>query len=304
MEERRIRTWVEEFLAYCRVNGRAEATIVYHRSCLKRFAKWCRTRNVETIEQVDRKLIRDYWGFLLDNYKGATSAARSVRAFFNWLDAEGEKTDNPVSKAGFPKKQQETIQPLTPEEIQRLLEAARRGRNGRRDSALILWLYDTGLRVSEAARLRIRDVDFNHGQATVRRKGGKTGTVVFSYRTARAVRTYLRKDRAGANEYEELFVTDEGLPLDRFNIRSILQRAAKRAGMEPSKVTPHKLRHSFAVAFLRNGGSALHLQAMLGHSTLDMTKRYVAFSGRDFREAHKRYSPVLNMRNANDEDDW
>jgi len=124
MAELPIRSHVEEFLAYCRVMGRADSTVVYHRSCLKRFAKWCKTQGIETIEQIDRKTIRDYWGFLVDNYKGVSSAARSVRAFFNWLEAEGTLTANPVKSAGFPKKQQETIQPLTPEEIQRLSEYA------------------------------------------------------------------------------------------------------------------------------------------------------------------------------------
>lgn len=300
-----IRHHVEEYLSYLEVMGRTKATVDYHYYALKRFAKWSKAQGVLHTEDVDKKHIRAYWRFLIDNYKGVNSAARSVRAFFNWLEAEGETGGNPVREAGFPNKPQEAIEPLSAEEVNALIEGAKKGRNWRRDSTLILWLYDTGMRVSEAASVRVRDVDFQGGQVTIRRKMHKTGTVHFSYRTSRSLKAYLRYERVQYQDVEALFTSQEGMSLDRFTIHSILRRAAERAGIPKERATPHKLRHSFAIAFLRNGGSALHLQALLGHSTLDMTKRYVNFSGRDFQEAHRKYSPVAHMKKARqDDDDW
>lgn len=305
MKQPTLKDYVKDYLDYCTMVGRTEGTVQYHRSCLKRFVNWSYARDKRYLEEIDKQHIRSYWMYLKKNYKGVESAARSVRAFFYWLEAEDIITGaNPMRAAGFPRKPQETIEPLTDAEISALIDGARQGRNGRRDSAIILWLYDTGLRVSEATSVRLRDIDFENSQVTVRRKMHKTGTVVFSYRTTRAVKAYLRYERIGYSESDFLFVSEQNTPLDRYSVRLLLHRAAKRSGIDKARVSPHKLRHSFAVAFLRNGGSALHLQAMLGHSTLEMTKRYVSFSGRDFREAHKKFSPVLNMKhNQNEAED-
>jgi len=305
MQRTTLRQHIEEYLNYLEVMGRTPATVKYHYYCLKRFAKWSQAEGVSHTADVNKRLIRAYWRYLTDNYDGVNTAARSVRAFFNWLENEEEIETNPVTAAGFPNKPQTPIEPLSGEEITSLIDAARKGRNGKRDAALILWLYDTGMRVTEAATVRTRDLDFANGQVTIKRKMHKTGTVHFSYRTTRAIKAYLRYERKPADNIDELFLSQEGTPLDRHTIRLLLRRAAKRAGIDEAKASPHKLRHSFAIAFLRNGGSALHLQALLGHSTLDMTKRYVNFSGKDFQDVHRKFSPVTHMSKSKErDDDW
>lgn len=305
MQKTTLRQHVKEYLNYLEVMGRTPATVQYHYYCLKRFVKWSRTQGVTHTEDANKGHIRGYWRFLMDNYEGVNTAARSVRAFFNWLEKEGELDNNPVKAAGFPNKPQAQIEPLSEAEISSLIDAARKGHNGKRDAALILFLFDTGMRVSEVASIRIRNLDFANGQVTIKRKMNKTGTVHFSYRTTRALKAYLRYERKAADEFDALFLSREGTPLDRHAIRLLLRRAAKRAGIEEGRASPHKLRHSFAIAFLRNGGSALHLQALLGHSTLNMTKRYVNFSGKDFRDVHRKFSPVMHMgKNEERDDDW
>jgi site-specific recombinase XerD len=162
-----------------------------------------------------------------------------------------------------------------------------------RNRAILLVLLDTGLRATELCELHIKNVDLNNRHLLVLGKGSKERVIPFSAVTSQAIWRYMStRPKDLANDF--LFVTAEGQPLDRSGLSKLVRRIAQRAGV--AKAHPHRFRHTFAISFLRNGGNAYALQMMLGHSTMEMVKRYLALAQADVEAAHRQASPVANWR--------
>ena len=169
-----------------------------------------------------------------------------------------------------------------------------------RDKAIILFLLDTGVRNSELRRLTVRDVDLKMRRAKVRGKGrldfgqGKERIVFISARTAKAIHRYLLF-RGEVADDDSLFVTFNNRRLKRYHLTQHVSRLGERAGLSECNV--HKFRHTFAIEFLRNAGGNIYvLQQLLGHSSLDMVKRYLAIAQSDLEHAHQEASPVDQWR--------
>ena len=159
-----------------------------------------------------------------------------------------------------------------------------------RDRAIIVTLVDTGLRASELCDLLIRDYDRERGSLYVRDgKWGKERTVYAGDATKRMIWRYLlgRKD---AKPNDPLFATASGRRMDRNNLRQTLQRIGGRGGVV--NVTVHRFRHTYAITFLRNGGSPLVLQELLGHEKLDTVRIYTALAEIDLEKAQRASSPA------------
>ena len=175
-------------------------------------------------------------------------------------------------------------------DVQSILLEARQGRHPRRDVALVTLLLDTGLRIGEVGNLRLDDVDWVEGYL---RANGKSGprSVPFGRRTKAALKAYVdRERRASSPSIRHLFLTLSGMPLAAYGASQQVSKIVRRAGVEVRKAGPHAFRHTFAVEFVRAGGDAFALQRLLGHSTLDMTGRYVHLADTDLRGAHRRHA--------------
>ena len=122
-------------------------------------------------------------------------------------------------------------------------------------------------------------------------KGAKERSVPFSPRTAQALWRYL-STRPDAENSEPLFSTHHKRKIDQTQLAKSLKALGAKAGVH--NVHPHRFRHTFAIQYLRNGGDPYTLQKLLGHSTLDMVKRYLSLAQIDIDKAHKRASPVDN----------
>jgi site-specific recombinase XerD len=165
--------------------------------------------------------------------------------------------------------------------------------NAVRNRAIILMLLDTGVRASELCELKIHQVDVRNKRMTVFGKGSKERTIPFSARTAQALWHYLAlRKEADAGDY--LISTVTGGEINRNDLLKTLERIGVRAGV--SGVTVHRFRHTFAINYLRNGGDPWSLQMMLGHSTMEMVKNYLALAQADLEKNHKLASPVDNWR--------
>jgi len=136
-------------------------------------------------------------------------------------------------------------------------------------------------------------MDVRNRRLTVFGKGSKERTIPFSARTGQALWRYLalRKNETAGNF---LFVSLTQGPLDRHDLLKTLERIGERAGVE--EVNVHRFRHTFAINYLRNGGDPWSLQMMLGHSTMEMVKNYLALAQADLEKNHKIASPVDNWR--------
>lgn len=202
------------------------------------------------------------------------------------------------------------IEPLSLQEVRLLLSAVRKSRPyqaagkvsgmlemslpfASRNTAIILLLLDTGLRASELCGAKIHSADLVACHITVMGKGKKERRVPFSARTGKAIWRYL-STRENAGPDDALFLSSGGSPLNRNELANTLARAAKRAGM--MEANPHKFRHTFAINYLRNGGDVYTLQKILGHSTMEMCRRYLAIAQVDLEQAHRRASPVDNWK--------
>jgi integrase/recombinase XerD len=158
----------------------------------------------------------------------------------------------------------------------------------RRAHTLILFLLDTGCRVTEALTLCVNNIDFDNLLVTLDGKGGKQRIVPFSVDLRRALYRHIKQTEPGP--YHRVFGTSRGTLWDRHNVIDWVKRTCRGLGFEPPARTLHAFRHTFAVNYLRRGGGTFHLQKSLGHSTLDMTRRYANLTTDDLTAVHQRLS--------------
>jgi len=243
--------------------------------------------------------------------KTITNAHTTLRSFFHWAVDEGYLDTNPAAEVTPPRPSAPAVTPLTREEVHALLRATERTnpyrnrptvRNRRpdalqrRDRAIILILLDTGIRASELCNLTISDYNPRTGHLTVRGKSrhasgqGRQRVVYLSSATRRVLAAYL--SRRDAPPDAPLLANADGSSIERRHLAHHLRRLGERAGVRD--VHPHRFRHTFAITYLRNGGDSYTLQQLLGHSSLDMVRRYLAIAQTDCAAAHRRCSPVAH----------
>jgi integrase/recombinase XerD len=194
----------------------------------------------------------------------------------------------------LPRRQRRLPRTLSPSEAERLLEAASGSDpRGLRDRAIAELLYGAGLRVSEAVGLHRGSVDLEGRFVRCNGKGGKERVVPIGRPAADTLRRYLAHARPHLDRRHrpELFLNAQGGPLTRAGVFLILRRLAATAGLEPERVHPHLLRHSFATHLLEGGADLRSVQELLGHADLATTELYTHVSDRRRREAYFRAHP-------------
>lgn len=241
-------------------------------------------------------------------------SAKSVRnhhtglaALWTWALHEGLVQHHVIHDVTAPAYPHREIIPYSQDDIRAMLRACERSRpytrpgkracdNARpsalRDRAIILLLLDTGMRASELCDLRMLTCDLKNARVTVTGKGRRERTVPLSPRTCQALWRYLagRDDRD--SPLTPLFVSHASLPFTRDVLHKLILRIGLRAGLQG--VNLHRFRHTCAIQCLRGGMSVFALQRLLGHSTLDMVRRYLALADADVERAHRDASPVTS----------
>ncbi len=158
----------------------------------------------------------------------------------------------------------------------------------------VIVAMDNVLRASELCGLAAKDVDFKNSRVWVMGKGKKERFLPISPDTRAVIWKYLNKERGDEPTSSPLFAMMDGRPMTRVALLQLLRRLGERAGVRD--VHPHRFRHSFAIQFLRNGGDVYALQAALGHTTLEMVRRYLQLAQTDIERAHETASPVAKWR--------
>jgi len=243
--------------------------------------------------------------------KSILNVHTALHALWTWATREGYADEHIMRRVPRPRPEQRAVVPYSKEDVVGMLEACaktdtytRPGKkacaNSRptalRDRAVILLLLDTGIRASELCDLMLSNLDQKNSRIKIFGKGSKERLLPFGKRTAKAIWRYLatRSDCLPSNP---VFLSTNGYddPLNRTVLRRLLRRLGDRVQVTPV-ANVHRFRHTFAINFLRNGGDAYTLKAMLGHSTLDMVQRYLMIAQADTDAAHKRASPVDNWK--------
>lgn len=308
---------IEGFVLSITADGYSPRTVGIYTWALERLKQFLGDVEVESIKSND---LQRWFAHLQTTYQpkrvgGNTAplaqgsllnAWTSMRSFYNWCARElkTERPDHAVKKPIVPIVE---VQPFSEDEVERMVRACERSAKAKttrrntytmkrataaRDTALIMLMLDTGLRASEVCRLRVENISLPTGEVTIvpHRTGRKAKSrhVYIGKITQRALWRYFAQRQAQPNEYA--FTNRNFRPMERYTLRTLLYRIAQRAKVE--NCHPHRFRHTFAIQFLRNGGNVFELQRLLGHSSLEMVRRYVALADSDAASAHRRASPV------------
>jgi integrase/recombinase XerD len=211
---------------------------------------------------------------------GCNCAIRAINAYLRWSGSPDKIR---------PLKEPRLILPtFTDAQIKRLVTWKARGKFARRLHLLTLFLLDTGCRISEALGVRVRDLDFDNLLVTLDGKGCKQRIVPISFELRKALTRHCAESKATPDHL--LFATRTQDKLSRDNIRRDVKLLCQKLGFDAPARTLHAFRHTFAVNYLRRGGSVFHLQKVLGHSTLEMTRRYANLVTADLQAVHERVS--------------
>lgn len=258
----------ERINAYCLsllADERAAGTISKYRRDLTAFARWLDGRTVTKESAAGWKSHLSHCGY----------APRTVNSMLAAVNGFCRFAGLPI-KVKFLKIQRQifrdSAKELTKAEYDRLLAAAREG--GQERLALIMeTLCATGIRVSELRYITVEAA--KAGRATITLKG-KIRTILLPAKLCRKLAKYAKKQKTASGE---IFLTKSGRPITRRQVWYELKRLCKAAGVEPSKVFPHNLRHLFATTFYRAQRDIVRLADMLGHSSIDTTRIYLMVSG-------------------------
>jgi len=297
-------------------------TIMVYTNALKKFADF--VGDYTELEDITNRHIKNFNMYLRTSYKGVrmdnpdrlSSASlhrywKALRSFFKWAKLELD-LESPEKYVKAPQYENKEIIPLTHLEVQRLLAALHytepifrstadrlyqfRLPDPARNKAIILLILDTGIRPAELSRLRVKHLMANSEKIEIiPHRIGKTRARILelSAPTRQAILTYL-KSRGALTQDDFLFVTTNGLPMRTNSIGKAIRTIAKRAHVE--NCFTYRLRHTFAVEYLRNGGDLFTLQYFMGHSNIKTTRRYISFLEQDREHAHKIASPVKNWK--------
>ena len=276
---------VELFFEAKRSERLSEHTLADYAVTLRRWQAYAGPQT--PLSQISPSQARSFIGSLPVSKKTAKNAHVALSSLWSWAVSDGYAVDHIMRRVTPPKPEVRVIVPYRREELEWMMDSP--GAPPLRNRALILFLLDTGVRASEVGTVRIGDL--RGLSVVVYGKGDKEREIPLSPRTLRAMLAYLATRRRQTVK-EPLFSTRDGKPMDRHAIRSWLERMGERIGV--AGLCCHRFRHTFAINYLRNGGDAISLQRMLGHTTLDMVRRYTEMTQDDLAAIHRRASPVEN----------
>jgi site-specific recombinase XerD len=209
--------------------------------------------------------------------------ARVMKTFIHFM-VEEEIIQKPITFK-MPSIAEKRLPVLSAEDVEKAIKHC----GNPRDKAIFLTMVDSGLRRAELCALDWGDVDVTSGLVRVAKgKGGKARSVVVGAATRRALLTYKRSITF-INDKQPLFQTIHGNRILTSGLRQILTRIGEASDLH---ITPHSLRRTFATLSLRAGMNLIHLQGLMGHSTIEMTRQYIKLMDEDLVEAHHEHGPI------------
>jgi integrase/recombinase XerD len=277
--------------------GLAKQTQDSYRRDLEGFARW-RDAAGGGLAGADRAALFDYLAWRTRHAYSPRSNARllsTLRAFYALQLRRGQRQDDPTALLDPPKLPRALPKALSESEVEALLTAPDvTAPLGLRDKAMLELMYGAGLRVSELVGLPATAVNLRQGALRVSGKGGKERLVPLGEEAQHWLQRYLAEARpalAGKRALAPLFLANHGEPPSRQAFWGLVKRYAGAAGIDPAKVSPHGLRHSFATHLLNHGADLRALQMLLGHSSLSTTQIYTLVAREQLKRLHAQHHP-------------
>jgi site-specific recombinase XerD len=313
---------VAGFVLTKQTDGKSLRTVQFYRDNLKRFLWYTEQQKwSDDVRLLTEWQIREFLGYVANatnrwglTGNGSETSSRkashttvhhyyvTLDCMFTWIVAQGFLKISPTERIKVARPKMKVIQPYTVDEINKMLAVCDRDYEhnakflGSRNKALVLVLLDSGVRLSELTGMKVGGIDTTNGHVKVTGKGNKERVVRIGKIAQKALWRYLmhRPD----NGCYQLWLGEEGKPLRNVGVQNSIQRLKKRAGINGDG-SVHRFRHTFALNFLRVDKNVFNLQYLLGHSDLDMVRRYTATLGmEDALKAHENASPadVMGLR--------
>lgn len=311
-----LKSLVNGFVLTKQTEGKSPRTVEYYQDNLKRFLWYAQKQGwSDDTRLLTEWQIREFLGYVATERQrwglegnGSETSWRNasystvhhyfvvLSCFFNWVIREGFLEENPMGRIKIARPKPRVVTPYSNEETKCLLTLCDYDYEhnakflGSRNRAIILVLLDTGIRLSELIGMKLSDINSDKGHIKVLGKGAKERVVRIGKTTQKALWRYLiYRPQDGS---KELWLTEEGKPLGSSGVQSLIKRLKQRARINGDG-SIHRFRHSFALNFLRADRNVFNLQYLLGHSDLEMVRRYTATLGmEDALKAHEKASPA------------
>lgn len=294
-----FREAVRSFLFERETRGLSRKTLSWYAERLGKFCQWLAAEYPQaTPATLHPDVLRRY---VIAAERSEVSEAtinaslRAIKALYGFLESEGYIEANPTRRVPYRKEAMRLPRVLSEAEVSVVLAQPNTGTfAGLRDHCLMLLLLDTALRISEALALRLDDIEWSENALTVLGKGRKERRVCFGNTCKRALWRYLQRRGPAVGE-DRLFINTHGEALSRYHIAERVRDYGRKAGL-PQTVSPHTFRRTCATMLLRSGASPFHVQALLGHTTLEMTRRYCRVASQDLATLQRQHGVVDGLR--------
>lgn len=311
----RIDKYIQDFLDYCEIErNKSDLTVRNYAHYLARFSAFAKQTGITRPEDIVLDTVRAYRLFLnrLENDKGGRLKlvtqnyhVIALRAFLKYL-AKRDVDTLSAEKIELAKNPSREVSVMNNDEVARIKAATKEEKNEMnrlRDTAILELLFSSGIRISELVQLKIKQLNFQNGEFTVRGKGDKLRLSFMSEEAIKNIQAYLKKrhdnnpalfvshskiGNAVERQMESVGGNSKVPGLTARSVQRLVQKYAMLAGIM-HKVTPHTFRHSFATDLLQNGADIRSVQTLLGHASITTTQIYTHVTNQQLREVHKKF---------------
>ncbi|MBO5167372.1 MAG: site-specific tyrosine recombinase XerD [Lachnospiraceae bacterium] len=288
---------IELFMSYLHnVKKMSENTRLSYQRDLKKMQSFLADLDIYEVNRVSQTNLNSYVLYLEKQHFAPATISRniaSIKAFYHFLFKERMVEEDISDELKAPKIEKKLPETMTITEVDRLLtQPSGDTPKELRDRAMLELLYATGIRVSELISLTMSDINLKMG-FVICRDGSRERVIPFGNKARKAVMAYLEKSRGAllkSDAEEILFVNCSGKPMSRQGFWKLVKYYAEKAGIE-EEITPHTLRHSFAVHLLENGADLHSVQEMMGHSDISTTQIYINKNRNKIREVYTKAHP-------------
>lgn len=293
---------IEKYFSYLEFDKKVSAnTLESYKRDIKKFLSYIEDSQLSSVKECNNTTILNYMLYMQKKGFSSASVSRhlaSIRSLFGFLVNKRFIEEDPTENVKGIKVQKKIPQILSGQEVERLLEQpVCKDFKGYRDKAMLEILYATGIRVSELIDLKLSDVNPDVGYINCTHR--EQTRVIPIYAMAKsAVGAYISKARANLPVIEDediLFLNLQGKKLTRQGFWKIIKHYADKAGII-TKITPHTLRHSFAIHLLENGADLKFIQEILGHTDISSTQFYAEIVNNRLNDVYNRSHPRAKIR--------
>jgi integrase/recombinase XerC/integrase/recombinase XerD len=306
-----LKTSILQFLIDQELKGNSKRTIEYYKANLGYFSnsigedKLVKDITIDDLKQY-HLYIKSKPRYLGHQFKpkydtpvksiSVQTYIRAVKVFMKWLFQEGYIGINLSAQFKLPKATKKVVEILSDDEIDLLMKSMKQTTEmGLRNSCIVALMLDCGLRKSEVHNLNVEDVHLTQSLIKVKGKGDKERIVPIGLYTKRLLLKYLNGFRVlSMVDNKRLFIDKEYKPMSLNAIKQLIMRLKKKTNI--NRLHPHILRHTFSTKYLVNGGDIFSLQLILGHTSLEMVRRYSHLASSYILTIHKKYSPLDNLQ--------